>query len=83
MMMIVVTSVAVAIVCFILYTLDKRSRDKSIEWIEAIKVSLIGGLITAGVVFSTMGVELPVVELASQVPSQTIEQEIFVGIPNF
>ena len=52
-MMLVITSVAVALVVFIIYALERRSRDKPIDWIDASKLSLFGGLLTSGVVFAT------------------------------
>jgi len=78
-MMLVVTSVAVAMVCFILYALDRRSREKPVEWTDGLRLSVLGGLISAGVVFSSTGIDI---ELPPQIVAP-IEQEIFVGVPNF
>ena len=81
-MMIVVASVAVAIVCFILYTLDRKSKSEPIDWTQASKLSVFGGIITAGVVFATSGENIP--DLTK--PLQTLvseTQDMFVGVPTF
>ena len=81
-MMIVVASIAVAIVCFILYTLDRKSKSEPIDWTQASKLSVFGGIITAGVVFATSGENMP--DLTK--PLQTLvseTQDMFVGVPTF
>lgn len=83
--MIVLASLAVAIVAFILYALERRSRGESISWENAGKLSLFSGIITSGVVFATTSdglVQIPeivntVVEKAGDV------QDMFVGTPTF
>jgi hypothetical protein len=80
-MMIVISSIAVALVVFILYALERRSKSEQIEWLDAGKLSLFGGLLTAGVVFaSTSEVvkeSIPTSEITTAI------QEMFVGTPNF
>ena len=80
--MIIVASIAVAIVCFILYALDRKSKLEPINWSQASKLSVFGGLITAGVVFATSGENMP--DLTK--PLQTLSsetQDMFVGVPTF
>ena len=57
-MMIVYASLGVAIVCFILYALDRRSKSEPIAWEQAAKLSSLGGIITGGVVFATTATDL-------------------------
>jgi predicted ATP-dependent Lon-type protease len=84
-MVIIVASAAVAIVAFILYVLERRSKGESISWEQAGKLSLFSGLITSGVVFATTAdgsVSIPdvintVAENASEI------QDMFVGTPSF
>ncbi len=79
-MMIVVASVCVALVSFIIYALERRTKSEPILWEDALKLSLFGGLVTAGVVFAST------TDLVKDV-AQTIEvpavQEMFVGTPSF
>ena len=81
-MMIVVASLAVAIVSFILYALDRKSKGEPISWETAGKVSLFGGLLTSGVVFATTAEGVS--EVATKV-SETVSaaQDMFVGQPTF
>jgi hypothetical protein len=80
-MMIVLASVAVAIVCFIIYALDRRAKKESISWEHALKLSLFGGLITAATVFSTSAEG--VAEIVKNVELPTVVQDMFVGVPTF
>jgi hypothetical protein len=84
-MMIVVASVAVALVAFILYALDRKSKGEPIAWDTAGKLSLFGGLITSGVVFAstTDGVVEAVKTVAENVPIVSSVQDMFVGQPTF
>ena len=82
-MMIVIASVAVALVSFILYALDRKSKSEPISWETAGKLSLFGGLITSGVVFATNTPETiteVVKNVAENVPAA---QDMFIGIPTF
>jgi hypothetical protein len=77
-MMIVVASLAVSIVVFIIYALDRKAKGEPISWETAGKLSLFGGILTSGVVFAstTEGVTEVV---KAVVPSQ----DMFVGVPTF
>jgi hypothetical protein len=80
--MLVITSIAVALVVFILYALERKSKDKPIDWIDAGKLTIFGGLLSSGVVFATTG-EIPdVVETVTKVDIPAV-QDMFVGIPTF
>jgi len=81
-MMIVVASLAVALVAFIAYALDRKSKGEPISWETAGKLSLFGGLVTSGVVFATgtEGVAEAVKTVTDNVPAV---QDMFVGLPTF
>jgi uncharacterized membrane protein YdcZ (DUF606 family) len=81
-MMLLLSGVAVAIVCFILYTLDRRSKGEPIAWDTAGKLSLFGGLLTSGVVFATTA-ELPAVTETVKELVPEMAQDMFVGKPTF
>ena len=83
-MVIVIASIAVALVAFILYALERKSKGEPISWEHVGKLSLFGGLITAGVVFATTaeGVTEVVKETATIVSIPDV-QEMFVGTPSF
>jgi hypothetical protein len=76
-MMIVIVSVAVALVAFILYALERRSKDEPIVWADALKFSTFGGLTSAGIVFATTA------EVVSVPDVPAVVQEMFVGSPSF
>jgi len=81
--MIVITSVAVALVVFILYALERRSKDKPIDWFDAGKLTLFGGLLSSGVVFATTtDVVNTVSETVSNIDVPSV-QDMFVGTPTF
>jgi uncharacterized membrane protein YdcZ (DUF606 family) len=81
-MMIVVASVAVAMVAFIIYALDRKAKSEPISWETAGKLSLFGGLLTSGVVFATTAEGVS--EVAKTV-TETVSsaQDMFVGQPTF
>jgi hypothetical protein len=82
-MMIVITSVAVALVVFILYALERKSKDKPIDWIDAGKLTLFGGLLSSGVVFATTSDAVSTVtETVAKVDIPSV-QDMFVGVPTF
>ncbi len=83
--MIVIASVAVAIVAFILYALERRSKGEPISWEHAGKLSLFSGLITSGVVFATTADAISTVsDVATNVIEKAAEvQDMFVGTPSF
>jgi uncharacterized membrane protein YdcZ (DUF606 family) len=84
-MMLVVASVGVALVVFIIYALERRSKDQSIVWPDAIKLSLFGGLLTSGVVFSSTAdiASIPETVAAVVTETQAVAQDMFVGTPSF
>jgi len=82
-MMIVITAVAVALVVFILYALERKSKDKPIDWIDAGKLTLFGGLLSSGVVFATTSdVATTLTEAVTKVDISSV-QDMFVGTPSF
>lgn len=76
--MIVIASIAVAIVVFIVYALDRKAKGEPISWETAGKLSLFGGILTSGVVFAST-VENVTEIVKSVVPSE----DMFVGVPTF
>lgn len=83
-MMIVVASLAVALVSFIVYALERRSKQEPIQWENALKLSLFSGIITSGVVFASTADVNAIVEAAKVVPeAAAAAQDMFVGIPQF
>jgi hypothetical protein len=81
-MMIVVASMAVALVAFIVYALDRKAKGEPISWDSAIKLSLFGGIVTAGVVFATTTEQ--VVQVINTVKESVPDiQDMFVGVPTF
>jgi len=77
--MLVFVSIAVALVAFIIYALERKSKSEPIVWFDALKLSLFGGLTSAGIVFATTAE--PVKEIVAEtVPAV---QEMFVGSPAF
>ncbi len=78
--MIVIAGVAVALVCFILYALDRKSKGEPIAWDTASKLSLFGGLLTSGIVFATTSDIPTVIETVKETVTET---DMFVGKPTF
>jgi hypothetical protein len=84
-MMMLVVPVAVALVCFIIYAIDRRSKGEPISWESALKLSGFGGMLASGVVFAT-GPEVvqEAVNVAAEAsPALAAAQEMFVGVPTF
>ena len=81
-MMIIVAGVAVALVCFILYALDRRSKGEPLSWDTAGKLSIFGGLLSSGIVFATTADVPTVVETIKEVVPE-VTQDMFVGKPTF
>lgn len=79
-MMIVIASLAVAIVCFIVYALERRSKEQPIDWIDAGKVTIFGGIISAAVVFAVTTEVVSDVVKEIDIPAV---QDMFVGKPTF
>lgn len=83
-MMIVIASIAVALVSFIVYALERRGKKEPIVWEDALKLSLFSGIVTSGVVFATTA-DIPVVmDSVKQVTdSVSTVQDMFIGVPTF
>ena len=79
-MMIVIASVAVSLVAFILYALERRSKKEPIVWEDALKLSVFGGLLSAGVVFAATAENVKDLVAAVDIPTA---QDMFVGTPAF
>ena len=84
-MMLVVASVGVALVVFIIYALERRSKDQTSVWPDAMKLSLFGGLLTSGVVFASTAdvASIPETVAAVVTETQAVAQDMFVGTPSF
>jgi hypothetical protein len=79
-MMIAIAAISVALVCFIVYALERRSKDEPIDWTDAGKLSLFGGIISAGVVFATTTDVVTDAVKNMEIPNV---QDMFVGKPTF
>jgi hypothetical protein len=76
-------ALAVALICFILYALDRRFRSEPIDWMSASKLTVLGGLLSGGIAYTVSSPEA-VVEVAKAVlPEAPVAQEMFVGVPTF
>ena len=51
--MLVVAGIAVGLIAFILYALDRKAKGEPIAWDTAAKLTMFSGLVTSGVVFAT------------------------------
>ena len=78
--MLIIATLSVALVTFIIYALERRSKNEPIVWENAIKLSLFGGLITSGIVFVSTTDVVKETVTSIEVPSV---QEMFVGTPSF
>ena len=78
-MILVVAPIAVAIVAFIIYALERKSKNEPILWEHALKLSLFGALIAGGVAYASG--DMP--DLTKALPSMEHVQEMFVGLPTF
>jgi uncharacterized membrane protein len=79
-MIIAIAAISVALVCFIVYALERRSKGEPIDWTDAGKLSLFGGIISAGVVFATTTDVVTDAVKTMDIPSV---QDMFVGKPSF
>ncbi len=79
-MMLVLVGVSVALVSFIVYALERRSKEEPIVWEHALKLALFGGIVSTGVVFAstTEGVKETIASV--EIPNV---QDMFVGTPAF
>ena len=75
-----IAAVSVALVCFIVYALERRSKGEPIDWVDAGKLSMFGGIISAGVVFATTTDVITDAVKTMEVPNV---QDMFVGKPSF
>lgn len=82
--MIVIASIAVGLVAFIIYALERRTKNEPIMWDSAGKLTLMSSLITAGVVFATTA-DISSVKDAVEATSSVIPdvQDMFVGTATF
>jgi len=80
-MMMIIASVAVAMVSFIVYALERRSKKEPIVWEDALKLSLFSGIVTSGVVFASTADVATVTETVATVGETA--QDMFVGTPSF
>jgi hypothetical protein len=76
-------SVAVGLVCFILYALDRRSKQEPIDWSTASKLSTFGSLISGGIAFALTSGEAVAEVVKNIQPEVAPIQEMFVGVPTF
>jgi hypothetical protein len=68
----------VAVLAFVLYVWDRRSKGAAIEWMDAGKLSISAGGVAAGVAYAMGGEDSPVIQSAV-----STVQDIFVGKPEF
>jgi hypothetical protein len=68
----------VAVLAFVLYVWDRRSKGAAIEWMDAGKLSISAGGVAAGVAYAMGGEDSPVLQTAV-----STVQDIFVGKPEF
>ena len=82
-MMLFYIAIIVSLLCFVLYVIDRRMRDEPIDWMTALKVSVVGGLLSGGTGYAMGDQEVAeVVEKVAEVSKSDV-QEMFVGVPTF
>jgi uncharacterized membrane protein YeiH len=79
--MLIVIAAAVAIVAFIVYALERKSRNQPIVWLDALKLALFGGVVGGGVSFATTAGDGAVEVVKAAVA--TVAEDMFVGTPTF
>jgi len=72
-------AVSCAMICLILYFLDRRFRGESIDMMTGVKVFVIGGLMGGGITYTVSATPAPEVAKAAT----ELTQEMFVGQPAF
>jgi predicted cation transporter len=86
-MMPVYIALVVALICFILYALDRRMKSEPIEWMSASKLTLLGGLLSGGIAYTVSSPEVVTetvtAAVAAAAPAAESAQEMFVGVPTF
>lgn len=70
---------AVAVIAFVLYIWDRRTKGADIEWLDAGKLALGAGGAAGGIAYAVGADE--VAEVVSSVADKA--QEMFVGKPEF
>jgi len=68
----------IAVLAFVLYVWDRRSKGAAIEWMDAGKLSLSAGGVAAGIAYAMGGEDNPVIQTAV-----STVQDMFVGKPEF
>jgi hypothetical protein len=68
----------IAVLAFVLYVWDRRSKGAAIEWMDAGKLSLSAGGVAAGIAYAMGGEDSPVIQTAV-----STVQDMFVGKPEF
>lgn len=86
--MLIIAAIAVGLVGFIIYALERRSKGEPIQWDVAGKISLLSGLVTSGVVFAVTAdvANVEIVKTTADVVTDAVTnvaQDIFVGTPSF
>jgi hypothetical protein len=83
-MMMIVAAISVALVSFIIYALERRSKKEPIVWENALKLGLFSGIITSGVVFASTA-DIGTVAETTKAVAETVAdaQDMFVGTPTF
>lgn len=83
-MMIGYVAIGVSLITFIIYALDRRSKQEPLDWFVATKLSFFGGLIASGVAYVSTSSTTDLKDLVSEIkPEIPIVQEMFVGVPSF
>lgn len=72
-------TIGVALTCFILYALDRKSRGEQIDFAIAGKFMVLGGLLGGGITYASSSGDL----LKVVVPEIPTVQDMFVGAPTF
>jgi len=75
-------ALAVALICFILYALDRRFRGEPIDWMAASKLTVLGGLMSGGIAYTVSAPEVIAEVVKTEVAAAPV-QEMFVGVPSF
>lgn len=83
-MMIGYVAIGVSLITFIIYALDRRSKQEPLDWIVAAKLSFFGGLIASGVAYISTSTTTDLKDLVSEIkPEIPVVHEMFVGVPSF
>ena len=69
----------IAVIAFVLYIWDRKSKGAEIEWLDAGKIALTAGGAASGVAYAVGAEE--VVDVVTTVADKA--QEMFVGKPEF